>query len=139
MKLLTDGEIFEIASVDDANITTAQEKLRPVVENLVEWDWLWRGVKNGFYKAAELRKNGEAIYRYFYHLNDQNFLNVNASLFVGNGKGEPMLWYLGVNMIGRCEKARGIVCTTNRRGHIEQCERVGFKIVGVQLWKEFDL
>jgi len=139
VKLLTGDEMVELAAVDDAGLTVAQEKLLPVTGEICEWDWLWKGVKAGFYKAVEIRRNGEAVYRYFYHINDQGNLNINASVFVATKKPDCWLWYLGANLIAKQERARGILCVTNRRGHIEQCERVGFKILGVQMFKEFEL
>lgn len=130
--------MISIAAVDEKDIAAAQEKLFPVVGEITEWDWLWHGVNSGFYQATEVRRNGVAQYRYFWHLNDQRFLNVNASVFVG-AVSDRHLWVLGAHMIAANEKARGIICTTNRRGHVEECERMGFKILGVRLFKEIDL
>jgi hypothetical protein len=138
VKLLTGDEMISLASVDEKDIADSQQKMLPVTGEITEWDWLWNGVKAGFYKAVEVRRAGQAQYRYFYHLNDQHFLNVNASVFVGT-KPDKWLWILGADLIAASERARGIICTTNRRGQIEACERIGYKILGVRLFKEIDL
>lgn len=139
MKILNPDELIELGTFDESLISDSQERLRPIVGEIVEWDWLAKGVAAGNYKAIEVRKNGVAQYRYFYHLNDQKFLTVNASVFVGPGRPDSWLWLLGADMIGKMERARGIICTTNRRGHVEQCERVGFEILGVRLFRKIDL
>jgi hypothetical protein len=131
--------MIELAAIDENKIADAEKKLLPVVGDICEYEWLTNGVQRGFYKAVEVRKNGVAQYRYFYHLNDQNFVNVNASIFVGNGASDKWLWGLGADMIARLENARGIICCTNRLGHIEQARRAGYKILGVLMCKEINL
>jgi hypothetical protein len=138
--VLTADEMVQIVAVTDPNaIYDAEDRLRPVVGEIVEWHWLWTGVSKGIYKAVEVQRGGVAQYRYFYHINDQGFLNVNASVFVGPGRPDAWLWLLGADLIAGQERARGIICTTNRKGHIEECQRVGFKILGVRLFREIDL
>lgn len=139
MKILSGNELIELSAVDESTIAEAQRKLLPVVGDICDHEWLIEGLKRGFYRALEVKKDGVAQYRYFYHLNDQNFLNINASVFVGTGSFDSWLWCIGADLIARKEKARGIICCTNRRGHIEQCQRAGFKILGVLMMKEINL
>jgi len=70
VKLMSQGEMVELASVDDSAIREADEKLWPVVGEICEKGWLWNGVKSGIYRASEVRVDGVAQYRYFWHLND---------------------------------------------------------------------
>lgn len=130
--------MIELAAIDESAIAEAQKKLLPVVGDICDAEWLAAGVRQGIYRAVEVRKNGVAQYRYFYHINDQKFLNVNASVFVGT-EPDQYIWNLGADMIARMENARGIIFCTNRRGHIEKCERFGYKILGVLMSKEIEL
>lgn len=139
MKVTSDDELISLCAVPESEIEDAEERLSEVVGDTVDTHWLYNGVRRGFYKAVSLTVNGKAAYRYFYHVNDQGYLNINASVFVGEEKPNCWTWYLGANLIAKSEKVRGIVCTTARKGHIEQCRRVGFKVLGVQMMKEFDL
>lgn len=130
--------MVEISTIDDAAIDDAQARLAPVVGDICQRDWLRYGMREGFYQAREIRRDGVAQYRYFFHVNDQNYLNVNASVFVGQGKPDPWLWLMGADIIAREKKCRGIVAMSNRRGHVEQCRRAGFKILGVAMERTFE-
>lgn len=137
IKKLSDEAIIKIVVASEKAIADSQERLAPVVGGIVDCDWLEVGVKAGFYKMREVHLDGVPMYRYFFHLDDQKFVHINASLFIGpTGTGNPALWGVGADRIAQEFFAKGIVCCTNRLGHIRQAEGWGYKILGVLMAKE---
>jgi hypothetical protein len=135
-KLLKDDEILSIVAASDRAIAESQDRLAPIVGDIVEPGWLDRGVTSGHYKVREVALNGVPMYRYFFHINDQGWLNINAACFIGPGKPYPALWGVGAEAIAREFGAKGIVFITRRRGAIVQARGVGYKVLGVMLEKK---
>jgi hypothetical protein len=135
-KLLTDEQILQIVAGNDKAIAESEDRLAPVAGGLVEIGWLEKGLKAGFYQMRELEIGGVPAYRYFFHLNDQNLLDLNAVLFIGPGEGNIALCTRGAEIIARQEGASGIIFQTRRLGLIKQGRREGFEIEGVIMSKK---
>lgn len=101
--------------------------------------WLVEGHKRGFYKITTTQLGGWPAYRYVWHVTDQGFLHINASLFVGQpGQNDDWLWMIGAEMIARSQKCKGISFESQRKGHLVQAQRAGFKTAGVRMTKTLD-
>lgn len=140
MKVMTEKQMLEFVTeqVTEAEIALCESKLAAAVRDQDADHWLSRGLKSGFYQTTATHFNGRQLYRYFWHKNDQDRLVVNASVYLGEpGAGDDWLWMIGAEMIARSVKARGIVFQSCRRGHLEQGLRAGFKVLGVEMEKNF--
>ncbi|MDE3067790.1 MAG: hypothetical protein KGJ60_09590 [Verrucomicrobiota bacterium] len=101
--------------------------------------WIQRGVDQGWYRVTETHSDGRPRYRYVWHISDQNFLVVNASMFIGQpGDNDDWLWMIGAELIARENRCRGIEFMTKRRGHVIQAQRAGFKVTGLTLQKTME-
>ncbi|HEX3626694.1 MAG TPA: hypothetical protein VH280_14875 [Verrucomicrobiae bacterium] len=101
--------------------------------------WLSEGLARGHYKITTSHNAGKPVYRYAWHVSDQNYLHVNASLFVGQpGENDDWLWMIGAELIARQNKCRGICFESQRRGHLVQGQRAGFKVAGVRMIKTLE-
>ncbi|MDE2100733.1 MAG: hypothetical protein KGL39_26040 [Patescibacteria group bacterium] len=140
MKVMTENQMLEFVAehVTDEEIARCEARLAAAVRDEDADHWLSRGLKAGFYKTTATHLNGRKLYRYFWHKNDQDRLVINASVYLGEpGAGDDWLWMMGAEMIGRQVKAKGIVFQSCRRGHLEQGLRFGFKVLGVEMEKNF--
>lgn len=136
MKIMTVGEMLSLSVPDESSLTVAQERLRPITADGSGLDWIADGLRAGSLKVREAQVNGKPRYVYFWSLTKDNFLEVNASVFVGeDGQNDKWLWCLGAEMIARELNCRGIILTTARRGHVEQCLRGGYSVVGLRMSK----
>lgn len=128
--------MIDIGTANEASLTSAQQRLFPVIGTVAEM--IFKSVREGKIKSSECRHDGKTEYVFFYSKNEQGFLYVHASAFVGGGNPDPWLWCLGADLLARQERARGIMCSTARRGHVEQCVRTGYKVTGVELTKIYE-
>lgn len=129
------GEILSLAIASEESILRGQKMLALIGSKSDDADWLSAGLAKGHYKSREIQRDGAPQYVVFYHTDQQNRLVVNAAAFVGDGKPDPWLPFLGCEMIAREDHARGIIFQTARRGMIENAERRGYEICGVVLEK----
>jgi hypothetical protein len=125
---MSQGEMLELGTVTEASMTAAMHRLEPVA-GIVDWK---------SFESRELKRDGKPEYVLFFFVDTHGFLFVAGSAFVGDGKPDPWLWCIGADMIAKEFRARGLKCETKRRGHVEQCLRVGWKISGVALEKNFE-
>lgn len=127
--------MLQIVAGSEKAIADSQDRLSVVAGGLVGQDWLERGIKAGFYSMRELEIGGIPSYRYFFHLDDQEFVNVNAALFIGPGDFNTGAFFRGVELIAEQLRAKGIIFQTRRRGLIEQSRGQGYVIEGVVMSK----
>lgn len=149
MKVMTPTDCLDFVeglSADDAT-WTEHRLARAMTDG--EPGWLTDGLARGVYHVTTTHLNGHQLYRYVWHRNDQGRLHVNASLYVGDpglvqamnaaGKaGNDWLWIIGAEFIARQQNCCGIVFESQRRGHLEQAMRAGFKTAGVRMIKDLD-
>lgn len=128
MKIMSQGEMLELATVSDAAYSAAMHRLEPVV-GIVDWK---------SFESRELKRDGKPEYVLFFYVDAHGFLYITGSAFVGQGRPDPWLWCMSADLLAREKRARGLKCETKRRGHVEQCLRVGWKISGVALEKNFE-
>jgi len=136
MKVMADSEMITLATVDDAeSIASSERVLLPVLASAgLTKNWLSYCVKEGFYQVTDIQLNGVPMYRFFWHINDQKFVEINCSLQLGHS--DKFLWAIGADMLARKVGARGIGCVTKRRGMVQRCVMEdGWKIVGMRLEK----
>lgn len=140
MKLMTPNDCIElVAGLSPADLAVTEHRLNPVMCDAPLSGWLREGLERGHYKITTANHNGKPLYRYVWHVNDQNYLHVNASLFVGQpGENDDWLWMIGTEMIARANKCRGISFESQRRGHLVQGLRAGFKVTGVRMTKTIE-
>jgi hypothetical protein len=136
VKKLSDEQILQIVAGSDKAIAESQDRLAPVAGGLCDPDWLVSGVKAGNYSMRELEIGGIPMYRYFFHLNDQNLLDLNAVLFIGSGSGNFAFCVTGAEIIARQFCAKGIIFQTRRFGLLEQGKKWGYQIEGVIMSKK---
>jgi hypothetical protein len=139
MRLMTPTECIEfVEGLSPSELAETEHRLQPA---MCDGDpgWLAEGLARGFYHATETHLNGRKLYRYIWHVNDQNNLHVNGSLFLGApGKGDDWLWMIGAEMLARANKCRGIEFESQRRGHLVQGLRASFKVSGVRMIKTLE-
>jgi hypothetical protein len=138
MKVLSDNQVIELATVDDAASIAASEKvLSPVIASAgLTKNWLSYAIKEGFYQATDIKLDGVPVYRFFWHINDQKFVEINFSLQLCNKTSDKFLWAIGADMLARKVGARGIGCVSRRRGMVQRCVfEGGWKIIGVRMEK----
>lgn len=128
-----------VDGLDPEDLARTEHALNPAVTD-GEPGWLVDGFKRGFYRITTTQLGGWPLYRYVWHVTDQNALYINASLFVGQpGQNDSWLWMIGAEMIARAMKcAGGIIFDSQRKGHLIQAQRAGFKVAGVRMIKTFD-
>jgi hypothetical protein len=137
MKLMNHLQCLEwIDGATPAEITQTEAILNRVLCDEIVEGWLDRGLISGHYKITTVKNQGRPLYRYVWHVNDQGFLYVNGSLFVGQpGENDDWLWMIGAEAIARVNNCKGIRFESKRRGHLEQGLRAGFKATGVGMEK----
>jgi hypothetical protein len=134
-KKLTDEQIVSIAAASSDTARDAASHL-PVPGGCVNNDWLTFGVEKGFYKTFDVALDGIPTYRYFFHVNDQKHLHINASVVIGAAKQNPALWDYGAEIIARKFGCHGITFETLRPGLLNQALGHGYAISGVLLTKK---
>lgn len=142
MKLMTSNDCLEfVEGLSPDELAVTQHRLNATMSEGDPGDpnWLHDGLARGHYKVTTSHDNGRPVYRYVWHVNDQNYLHVNASLFVGQpGENDDWLWMIGAELIARQNKCRGITFESQRRGHLVQGQRAGFKVAGVLMVKTLE-
>lgn len=138
-KLMAGEECIEfLEGLNSIQVTETEHRINPAMCD-GEPGWLHEGLRLGHYKITTSTSNGKPMYRYVWHLNDQNFLHVNASLYVGDpGENDDWLWMIGAELLARRNKARGISFETQRRGHLVQGLRAGFRAAGIRMTKTLE-
>jgi hypothetical protein len=139
MKLMTGDDCIEfVDGLSPGELAETEHRLNPAMCE-GEPGWLAEGLMRGHYKVTTTHDNGRPLYRYVWHVNDQNFLHVNASLFIGKpGENDDWLWMIGAELIARQQKCRAISFESQRRGHLVQAQRAGFKVAGVRMIKTLE-
>ena len=136
---MSSGEILSLAIASEESILRGQKTLALIGSKYDDVDWLSRGLAKGHYKSREIQRDGVPQYVVFYSTDQQNRLIVNAAAFVGNGKPDPWLPFLGCEMIAREDHARGIMFMTARRGLIESAVKRGYEMTGTVLEKNLQV
>jgi hypothetical protein len=136
MKVTSDNELIELATVTDAESIAASDRaLSPVIASAgLTKNWLSYAIKEGFYQVTDILLDGVPMYRFFWHINDQKFVEINFSLQLG--KSDKFLWAIGADMLARKVGARGIGCVSRRRGMVQRLVfGNGWKVIGVRMEK----
>jgi hypothetical protein len=136
MRLMTPTECLDfVDGLARDELAETEHRLQPAMCD-GEPGWLTGGFARGCYSITTTHLSGRQLYRYIWHVNDQGLLHVNASLYVGEpGQGDEWLWMIGAEMIARSQKCKGIVFESQRRSHLTQALRAGFKVSGVRMIK----
>lgn len=139
MRLMTGNECIEfVEGLSPEHLAETEHRLNPAMCD-GEPGWLAEGLQRGHYRVTTVKNHGRPLYRYIWHVNDQNYLHVNGSLYVGEpGQNDDWLWMLGADMIARAQKCRGMSFESQRRGHLIQGLRAGFKVAGVRMVKTLE-
>lgn len=139
MKLMTGTDCLEfVEGIDPRELAETEHRIDPAMTD-GEPGWLTDGLNRGFYKITTTKLDSWPLYRYVWHVNDQGFLHINASLFVGQpGQNDDWLWMIGAEMIARSQKCKGIAFESQRKGHLVQAQRAGFKTAGVRMIKTLE-
>jgi hypothetical protein len=139
MKIMTANDCIEfVDGLSPEDVVETEHRLSPAMCD-GEPGWLQDGLARGQYKVTTTHDNGRPLYRYVWHVNDQNCLHVNASLFIGQpGQNDDWLWMIGAELIARAQKCRGISFESKRRGHLIQGLRAGCKVAGVRMIKTLE-
>lgn len=139
-KLMTaDACIDFVDGLSSDQVIETEHRLNPAMCDRPEAGWLARGLALGHYKLTTAHNHGRPVYRYVWHVTDQNYLHINGSLFVGQpGENDDWLWMIGTELIARQQKCRGISFESQRRGHLVQGQRAGFKVAGVRMIKTLE-
>ena len=133
---MSSGDMIALATPAYETISLAEKRLLPIGNEICDEDWISTGLAKGFYKAREIQRDGKPLYVAFYHVDDQNFLVANGGAFVGDEKPDTWLWTLGLEMLARELKCRGVRFQTRRRGLVEQAVKRGYEIEGVVVSKD---
>jgi hypothetical protein len=134
-KKLTDEQIVS-SLVAGENAAADSAGQLPLAGGCDNNGWLADGIAKGFYKVREVALDGIPTYRYFFHVTDQKFLHINASVVIGSAKQNPALWDRGAELIARELGCRGIEFETLRPGLVTQALGHGYAISGVLLTKK---
>ena len=139
MKLMTDNDCLEfIEGVSPEDLAETEHKLNAATSS-PEPGWLAEGLRRGYHRITSMSNKGQPLYRYVWHVNDQNLLYVNGSQFIGQpGQNDDWLWMMGVEMLARANKCRGILFRSQRLGHLVQGKNAGFKVTGVEMIKTLE-
>lgn len=139
MRLMTPNDCLEfVEGLSPEELIETEHRLeRPLCDG--EPGWLEERLASGRCRATTVTNNGRPLYRYVWHVTDQAYLHVNASLFVGEpGQNDDWAWMIGAELIARAQKCRGISFETQRRGHLIQGQRAGFCVAGIRMIKTLD-
>ena len=92
MKLMTGDDCIEfVDGLSPGELAETEHRLNPAMCE-GEPGWLAEGLMRGHYKVTTTHDNGRPLYRYVWHVNDQNFLHVNADrLAAGDDTGDTTL------------------------------------------------
>jgi hypothetical protein len=136
---MSSGEILSLAIASEESILSGQKMLALIGSKNDDVDWLSKGLAKGHYKTREIQRDGAPQYVVFYSTDQQGRMVVNAAAFVGDGKPDPWLPFLGCEMIAREDHARGIMFMTARRGMIESAVKRGYEMTGTVLEKNLQV
>ena len=126
-----------LATPSEETISIADKKLWPAMEGVADRDWLSKGLRDGSYKAREVQKDGKPVYVAFWHVDNERYLVCNGGAWVGEGIPDPWLWTIGLEMLAREQKCRGLRMISRRRALIESTLRRGFVGEGMAVKKDF--
>jgi hypothetical protein len=136
MKLMDGAAMIELATASESSIAAAAQKLEPLVGSSAYDDVLMRDIRAGKISSLEVRQNGKPEYVFFYSVTQRNFLEINATAFVGAGEPKTQLWIDGVEKFARgCQRA-GIIFVTKRRGLVDVAGLAGYMIDGILMSKK---
>ena len=137
MKLMTGNDCIEfVHGLTPDELADTEHRLAPAMTDGTEPGWLIEGLVRGHYFVTKVTNKGKPLYRYVWYVSDRNYLHVSGSLFVGEpGENDDWIWMMGCELIARQQKCRGISFESQRRGHLVQGLRAGFKATGVRMVK----
>jgi hypothetical protein len=133
LKILShDAVIHLLEGVAAPHLLAAQAGLPPPGDDAPA-DWLRYGVKEGFYLACTVWRNGEAVATVYYSKNDRGMLCINACHSM---RPDLDLWNvleLSFRKLAETHGCKTVEYVTRRPGGIRKAVSLGYNICGVVL------